>query len=56
MNNIFQDVQQFAQETGVNREVKDYSVLLMYVLNVLLNGTIWIQCLILPKKRKEGSD
>ena len=38
------------------REVKDYSVLLMYVLNVLLNGTIWIQCLILPKKRKEGSD
>lgn len=38
------------------REVKDYSVLLMYVLNVLLNGTIWIQCLVLPKKRKDESD
>lgn len=32
------------------REVKDWSVLLMYVLNVILNGTIWIQCLVLPKK------
>jgi len=34
------------------REVKDWSVLLMYILNVLLNGTIWIQSLVLPKKRK----
>ena len=26
MNNIFQNVQQFAIDTGVNRQVKDYSV------------------------------
>ncbi|KAK8884462.1 PQ-loop repeat-containing protein 3 [Tritrichomonas musculus] len=32
------------------REVHDYSVLLMYILNVLLNGTIWIQSLVYPKE------
>ena len=32
------------------REVHDWSVLLMYVLNVLLNGTIWVQSLVYPKE------
>lgn len=32
------------------REINDKSVLIMYLLNVLLNGTIWIQSLIYPKK------
>lgn len=34
------------------REVKDFSVLLMYILNVVLNGTIFLQSLYYPKDRK----
>ncbi|OHT02644.1 Mannose-P-dolichol utilization defect 1 protein 2 [Tritrichomonas foetus] len=33
------------------REVHDWSVLLMYLLNVLLNGTIWVQSMVYPKDR-----
>lgn len=32
------------------REVHDFSVLIMYLLNFILNGTIWIQSIVYPKE------